>query len=152
MHRTACNLAESDIYNTSQKRKTEYLQVKLLRAQAQKQSESNLLGLHFIASGYEQADLCCWKWQENARNLRQIPRSSSVAVRRISPLHFHLYQLQSRRSQLPPLPNSTETEEKSKGFASLGSTAGWGGRAFPQPGCTRQAGKENTCLLHSCRD
>lgn len=102
------------------------LQAKLLRAQAKNQSESNLLGLHFIAPRYKQTDLCCWKWQEIARNSRQIPRSSSVAACRISPLHFHLSQLQSWRSEVPPLPNSTETEEKSEDFTSLGSAMGWG--------------------------
>lgn len=117
------------------------LQAKLLRAQAKKQAESNLLGLHFTASGYEEADLCCWKWQENTRNWRQIPRSSSTAVCRISPLHFHSSRLQSRRSEVPPLPHSTETGEKSEDLPSEDGqvcsawlrNAGREGRRSPAP-------------------
>lgn len=123
------------------------LQAKLLRAQAKKQAKSNLLGLHFTASGYEEADLCYWKWQENTRNSRQIPRSSSTAVCRISPLHFHSSRLQSRRSEVPPPPHSTETGEKSEDFAQRGrasllSLAAQRGQGRRTLACSTHAGNK----------
>jgi len=52
---------------------------------------------------------------------------------------------------VPPLPNSTETEEQSEEIASLGSTVGRGGQAsFPSPATQGGQGMRTlACSIHA---